>query len=97
MDEVAAQTTTFLPDALTVLTTIMADPDARAADRIQACRTLMSSTTAYQERKVLERQISGLETQLKVVAGVPDGSDPDLIDDALLLTYAGSSEDEEAG
>ena len=61
---------TVIPDALTTLQEILNDPDARASDRIQAARTLMSGSAAYQERKLLERQIGDLERQL--VATVND-------------------------
>jgi hypothetical protein len=58
---------TIIPDALTTLTEIVNDPDARACDRINAARTLMNGSAAYQERKLLERQINDLERQLVTV------------------------------
>lgn len=55
---------TVIPDAIGVLQEILNDPDTRAADRIAAARTLMAGSAAFQERKLLERQISDLERQL---------------------------------
>lgn len=55
---------TVVPEAIAVLQEILNDPDSRAADRIQAARTLMSGSAAFQERKLLERQISDLENQI---------------------------------
>lgn len=55
---------TVIPDAISVLQEILNDPDTRAADRIAAARTLMAGSAAFQERKLLERQINDLERQL---------------------------------
>lgn len=55
---------TVVPEAICVLQEILNDPDSRASDRIQAARTLMSGSQAFQERKLLERQINDLEHQL---------------------------------
>ena len=55
---------TVVPEAIAVLQEILNDPEARAADKIQAARTLMSGSAAFQERKLLERQINDLEHQL---------------------------------
>jgi len=63
---------TIIPDALTTLTEILNDPDARACDRINAARTLMNGSAAYQERKLLERQINDLERQLVTVVSDSD-------------------------
>ena len=53
-----------IPDAIKLLDSIINDPEARNTDRIAAARTLMSGAQAYQERKILERQINDLERQL---------------------------------
>ena len=55
---------TVVPEAICVLQEILNDPDTRASDRIQAARTLMSGSQAFQERKLLERQINDLERQV---------------------------------
>ena len=55
---------TIIPDAISVLQEILNDPDTRASDRISAARTLMAGSAAFQERKLLERQINDLERQL---------------------------------
>lgn len=55
---------TVIPDAIGVLQEILNDPETRAADRIAAARTLMAGSAAFQERKLLERQIGDLERQL---------------------------------
>lgn len=55
---------TVIPDAISVLQEILNDPETRAADRIAAARTLMAGSAAFQERKLLERQIGDLERQL---------------------------------
>ena len=53
-----------IPDAIKLLDSIINDTEARNTDRIAAARTLMSGAQAYQERKILERQINDLERQL---------------------------------
>ena len=65
---------------------IINDEDARAADRIAAARTLMSGAQAYQERRILERQIQDLERQLLRFTATPEiettaVSEPDDDDD----------------
>jgi transposase-like protein len=55
---------TVIPDAISVLQEILNDPESRAADRIAAAKTLMAGSAAFQERKLLERQINDLERQL---------------------------------
>lgn len=54
----------LMPEAIATLTSIMSDENARASDRIAASRALLNGAVAYQERKLLERTISDLETQL---------------------------------
>ena len=63
---------TVVPEAIAVLQEILNDPDSRAADRIQAARTLMSGSAAFQERKLLERQINDLENQLTPLTNVTE-------------------------
>lgn len=54
----------LMPEAIKTLTEIMNDPNARASDRIAASRALLSGAAAYQERKLLERTVSDLESQI---------------------------------
>lgn len=65
---------TVVPEAICVLQEILNDPDSRAADRIQAARTLMSGSAAFQERKLLERQINDLEHQLAPLTNVTEAA-----------------------
>lgn len=64
LSETGGMNISTIPDAIKVLDNIINDDDARAADRIAAARTLMSGAQAYQERRILERQIQDLERQL---------------------------------
>lgn len=66
-----------VPEAVQTLVAIMNDPEARASDRIAASRALISGAHAYQERKLLERTISDLETQLYGRLLDPDEDDPE--------------------
>lgn len=88
LSETGGMNISTIPDAIKVLDSIINDEDARAADRISAARTLMSGAQAYQERRILERQIADLERQLlrltapadvetTAVAAPPDDIDPD--------------------
>lgn len=63
---------TIIPDAITVLQEILNDPETRATDRIAAARTLMAGSAAFQERKLLERQINDLENQLAPMTNVTE-------------------------
>ena len=72
---------TVVPEAIAVLQEILNDPDSRAADRIQAARTLMSGSAAFQERKLLERQISDLEHQLTPLTNVTETTVIEVEDD----------------
>lgn len=54
----------LMPEAIATLTEIMNDPNARASDRIAASRALLNGAAAYQERKLLERTVSDLESQI---------------------------------
>jgi transposase-like protein len=54
----------LMPEAIATLTEIMNDPEARASDRIAASRALLNGAAAYQERKLLERTVSDLESQI---------------------------------
>ena len=72
---------TVVPEAIAVLQEILNDPDSRAADRIQAARTLMSGSAAFQERKLLERQINDLENQLTPLTNVTETSVIEVEDD----------------
>lgn len=64
MDSGGGQGITVVPQAVATLAEIMNDPEARAADRIAASRALISGASAYQERKLLERTIADLESQI---------------------------------
>jgi transposase-like protein len=81
----------LMPEAITTLTEIMSDPSARAADRIAASRALLNGAAAYQERKLLERTVSDLESQIYGLLQIPaetvpedaaEGDDLDLLKSA---------------
>lgn len=74
LSETGGMNISTIPDAISVLDNIINDENARAADRIAAARTLMSGAQAYQERRILERQIQDLERQLLRLTSC---SDPD--------------------
>lgn len=76
----------LMPDAIATLTEIMGDPNARASDRIAASRALLNGAAAYQERKLLERTVSDLESQIYGLMQIPAEtvSDPDDDDTELL-------------
>lgn len=100
MSTSGGQSINVVPDAITVLTEIMNDPNARATDRIAASRTLMNGANAFTERKVLERQLSDLEQQLINVLGTvtaPSAAVPpeDADADAALLMPSANPEDDE--
>jgi transposase-like protein len=92
LSETGGMNISTIPDAIKVLDSIINDEDARAADRISAARTLMSGAQAYQERRILERQIADLERQLlrlTAPADVETTAQPADIDpDDLLLPSA---------
>lgn len=64
LSETGGMNISTIPDAIRLLDSIINDTEARNTDRIAAARTLMSGAQAYQERKILERQINDLERQL---------------------------------
>ena len=64
LSETGGMNISTIPDAIKLLDSIINDTEARNTDRIAAARTLMSGAQAYQERKILERQINDLERQL---------------------------------
>ena len=81
----------LMPDAIATLTQIMNDQEARAADRIAASRALLNGAAAYQERKLLERTVSDLESQIYGLLQIPsetvsddsaEGDDLDLLKSA---------------
>ena len=55
---------TVIPEAISVLQDILHDGEARASDRINAARTLMAGSQAYQEKTLLQREISDLKKEL---------------------------------
>lgn len=67
----------LMPEAITTLTEIMNDPEARAADRIAASRALLNGAAAYQERKMLERTVSDLESQIYGMVEMAKGKLPE--------------------
>lgn len=75
-----------VPEAVQTLVSIMKDPETRASDRIAASRALISGAHAYQERKLLERTISDLETQLYGRLLDPDDDPPEDGDDFVDVT-----------
>jgi transposase-like protein len=71
IDASESQGVAVMPEAITTLTEIMNDPTARAADRIAASRALLNGAAAYQERKLLERTVADLESQIYGLLQVP--------------------------
>ena len=55
---------TVVPEAIAVLQGILHDEECRASDRIQAARTLMAGSQAYQEKTLLQREIADLKKEL---------------------------------
>lgn len=91
LDESAGQGINVVGQAVSTLTEIMNNPEARDADRIAASRALMQGAQTYQERKLLERTIADLEAQLYGQTNdKPRNSfsheDPDPAADALDIT-----------
>ena len=80
----------LMPDAIKTLTDIMNDPAARASDRIAASRALLNGAAAYQERKLLERTVSDLESQIYGVLELKADTvkEPDPISEMDLLKSA---------
>jgi transposase-like protein len=88
----------LMPDAIATLTQIMNDQEARAADRIAASRALLNGAAAYQERKLLERTVSDLESQIYGLLQIPSetvADDPTEGDDLDLLKSADPEENAE--
>ncbi len=67
----------LMPDAIATLTEIMHDESARASDRIAASRALLNGAAAYQERKMLERTVSDLESQIYGLLQIPSEAVPE--------------------
>jgi len=99
LSETGGMNISTIPAAIEVLAAIINDEEARAADRIAAARTLMTGAQAYQERKILERQINDLERQLLRFTATQDAAtnatpiDP-TEDDELLLDAAVDEDDD---
>jgi transposase-like protein len=72
----------LMPDAIATLTSIMHDENARASDRIAASRALLNGAAAYQERKLLERTVSDLESQIYGLMQIPEEDGPELLPSA---------------
>lgn len=92
LDSGGGQGITVVPAAVSTLTEIMNNPEARDSDRIAASRALISGAQAFQERKMLERTIADLETQLYGMvqeSAPPEDKAPDL----TLLPSADPSEE----
>ena len=97
LSETGGMNISTIPDAIKLLDSIINDTEARNTDRIAAARTLMSGAQAYQERKILERQINDLERQLLRFTATQNAAtnatpidpiDPTEDDDELLLDAA---------
>jgi transposase-like protein len=82
----------LMPDAIATLTAIMHDENARASDRIAASRALLNGAAAYQERKLLERTVSDLESQIYGLMQLPEDVTP-LEDDGPTLLPPAAPED----
>lgn len=83
----------LMPDAIATLTEIMGDPNARASDRIAASRALLNGAAAYQERKLLERTVSDLESQIYGLMQIPAETLEDPEDDGTELLPSANPED----
>ena len=101
LSETGGMNISTIPDAIKLLDSIINDTEARNTDRIAAARTLMSGAQAYQERKILERQINDLERQLLRFTATQNAAtnatpidpiDP-TEDDELLLDAAADNDD----
>lgn len=89
----------LMPEAIRTLTEVMNDPEARASDRIAASRALLNGAAAYHERKMLERTISDLESQIYGLLQVPAESvstELDTPEDDLDLLRSADPEDDVA-
>lgn len=75
MSEGGSRGVSTVPEAVETLTAIMTDSTARDADRIAASRALMNGANAYQERKILERQLRDMEALLRELTGT--GPEPE--------------------
>lgn len=65
----------LMPDAIATLTAIMNDANARDCDRIAASRAVLNGAAAYQERRLLERTIADLESQIYGLTALPVDAD----------------------
>ncbi len=79
IDASESQGLAVMPEAISTLTEIMNDPASRAADRIAASRALLNGAAAYQERRLLERTVADLESQIYGLLQI--SSEPVLEDD----------------
>jgi hypothetical protein len=105
-DGTGGQGLSLLPEVVQTLREIVNDPEARASDRIQASRALISSANEYQARRQLERQIRDLESRLFGTQVSPEPGDanmapepvvydePESDPDALINILATTPEDE---
>lgn len=99
LSETGGMNISTIPDAIKLLDSIINDPEARNTDRIAAARTLMSGAQAYQERKILERQINDLERQLLRFTATQEAAtnatpiDPTEDDDLLLDAAVDENDD----
>ena len=83
----------LMPGAIATLKEIMGDPNARASDRIAASRALLNGAAAYQERKLLERTVSDLESQIYGLMQIPAETLEDPEDDGTELLPSANFED----
>lgn len=83
----------LMPEAIATLTEIMNDPNARASDRIAASRALLNGAAAYQERKLLERTVSDLESQIYGVLELKADTPETPVSDTDLLKSANPEDD----
>lgn len=77
-DGTGGQGLSLLPEVVQTLREIVNDPQARASDRIQASRALISSANEYQARRQLERQIRDLEARLFGTQVTPEPGDTNI-------------------
>jgi transposase-like protein len=97
IDSGQGQGLNVMPLAIQTLTRIMNSDEARDADRINASRALLNGATAFQERKLLERTISDLESQIygmaKATNAQPTDDPPSVEEDLMAFLPSANPED----
>ncbi len=98
INEGGGRSLTSIPEAMRCLKEIVADPEARDADKIAASRALINSANSFAERRILERQIADLESTLRNLLGgksTPESAAPEVPLDPLLASAAPDDGDDD--